>query len=128
ALGATLNDSATLSGGVQPGGTIAFSLFPPGDSACAGPPSFTQVVTVSGNGTYSTSGGFVPSTPGPGQWAAVYSGDANNNPTSSSCPAGSVVISPAPIPTLGGWGMLLFVLLLLGITFVTFRRRPAARP
>ena len=43
-----------------------------------------DVVTVSGNGTYTTAagtnpGGYVPTATGTYQWVAVYGGDANNN-------------------------------------------------
>ena len=44
---------------------------------------YTDMVTVSGNGTYTTAtgtnpGGYVPTAAGTYQWVAVYSGDSNN--------------------------------------------------
>jgi uncharacterized repeat protein (TIGR01451 family) len=82
--GMPLTDSATLTGGFNPGGTITFNLFPPNGTT----PVYTNVVTVNGNGTYDTSmgtnpGGFLPTAPGDYQWVASYSGDANNDPVAS---------------------------------------------
>jgi len=84
-VGQTTNDSATLSGGNNPTGTITFSLTDPSNAIV-----YTDVVTVSGNGTYSTAamgtnpGGFTPSMLGTYQWVASYSGDTNNTPVSTS--------------------------------------------
>jgi uncharacterized repeat protein (TIGR01451 family) len=72
--GVPLTDSATLAGGFRPGGTITFTLLVPG-----GGPVDTDVVPVSGNGTYTTPTGFVPTVPGTYQWVARYSGDPNNH-------------------------------------------------
>src|SRR5262249_41246026 len=49
-----LNDSATLSGGFQPTGTITFSLFYNGGATAVR----TETVPVNGNGTYATTAGF----------------------------------------------------------------------
>jgi uncharacterized repeat protein (TIGR01451 family) len=71
--GATLSDSAVLSGGFFETGTITFTLTGPGGF------SVTQTDTVNGNGTYtasdSLSGGAAAGTY---TWSAVYSGDGNN--------------------------------------------------
>ena len=45
---------------------------------------YTDTVTVSGDGTYTTAtgnnpGGYVPTAAGTYQWVAVYSGDSNNS-------------------------------------------------
>ena len=122
-INAVLNDSATLSGGINPTGSITFSLFPPSDPTCSGAPSFTQTKTVNGNGTYSTSGGPAASVVGVWHWQVDYSGDANNPPAHSGCLAETVTITKA-IPTLSEWGMLLMVLLLVGIGLRTMSRRP----
>ena len=83
----TLNDSATLSGGSNPTGTITFYLMAPGSSAST-PLSqavYTDTVTISGNGTYSTStagtnkGGYLPQISGTYEWVAIYSGDSTNS-------------------------------------------------
>jgi hypothetical protein len=77
--GAKLTDTAVLSGGYNPTGTITFTLYNPGNVAV-----YTNVVTVSGNGTYTTAtgtnpGGYLPSETGTYLWSAVYSGDGNNS-------------------------------------------------
>lgn len=74
----TLADSAVLSGGFSPTGTLTFTLFQGNSST----PIDTETVTVSGNGTYKTPTGFTTSTTGTYQWDATYSGDASNNPAS----------------------------------------------
>jgi hypothetical protein len=81
--GVPLTDSATLTGGFNPGGTITFTLEGPGGGVV-----YTNVVTVSGNGTYDNSvgtnpGGFLPTVPGTYEWLATYSGDDNNHPIAS---------------------------------------------
>lgn len=74
----TMMDTATLSGGFNPTGTITFSLF-----AAGGFVVDTETVTVSGNGTYTTPTGYIPISVGTCQWMATYSGDANNGPGST---------------------------------------------
>jgi hypothetical protein len=86
----TLMDSAVVAGGYNPGGTITFYLMPPGSTSST-PLSqavYTDVVTVSGNGTYTTAqgnnpGGYVATAAGTYQWVAVYSGNGNNNQVTS---------------------------------------------
>ncbi|WP_427887348.1 prealbumin-like fold domain-containing protein [Kribbella sp. GL6] len=80
------NDDATISGAFSPTGSVTFKLFAPADATCSGSAAFSQTVTVSGNGTYSTSNAaFVASTLGTWRWLVTYSGDGNNNPTTSAC-------------------------------------------
>ncbi len=81
--GVPLTDSATLAGGFDPGGAITFTLTGPGGGVV-----YTNVVTVTANGTYTTAqgtnpGGFVPTVAGTYQWMASYSGDDNNHPDAS---------------------------------------------
>ena len=88
------NDDATISGAFTATGTITFDLFSPADATCAGTPAFTQTVNVNGNGTYSTTNtSFVASTLGTWRWQVSYSGDANNNPTTSACGVESFTIA-----------------------------------
>jgi hypothetical protein len=81
------NDDATLSSVTgNAGGTITFDLFNPSDATCAGTPAFTQTVNVSGNGTYSTTNtSFIASSDGTWRWQVTYSGDANNQGSTSAC-------------------------------------------
>ena len=105
AVGATaLTDSATLSAGVNPGGTITFYLFDPSQTCSATPESgtyaFTTIVNVTdGNGTYGPVTGPVPNVKGTWNWLAVYSGDANNNGADSGCGNEPVTVNPAPSTT-----------------------------
>jgi hypothetical protein len=97
-LGAPVRDTATVSGGSSPTGSVTFSLF--SDVGCA-----TQVFTSTNPlaaGT-ATSDTFTPTAAGTYRFIASYGGDANNNPVTSACGAAneSVVIAPfvAPAPT-----------------------------
>ena len=107
-----LTDSATLSGGNSPTGSITFTLFHNGGTT----PVDTETVTVSGNGTYTTPTGFtLPTTGtviGTYQWHASYSGDGSNNPVSENnaaneqvtVSAASPAISTTPNPSTGVFG------------------------
>ena len=110
-LGSTkLSDSATLSGGANPTGTITFYLFAPGVTPNAADSNsvFSDTLTVNGNGAYDTNGGtapggYMPAVIGTYQWLAVYSGDANNSSaTSKFGDEAQVVVSPAAISTFEG--------------------------
>jgi hypothetical protein len=80
------NDNFTLSGGFNPTGSITFNLYDPSNATCSGTPALTQTVTVSGNGTYSTTNTtFVASAEGTWRWASSYTGDGNNEAASSAC-------------------------------------------
>ena len=101
-LGSTaiaLKDSAVLSGGLNPTGTITFTLFFNGGAT----PVDTETVTVSGAGTYNTPTGFtVPlakTSAGTYQWNAAYSGDSNNNPVSENNAVSEQVVVLAPPAT-----------------------------
>ena len=78
-----LTDSAKLSSGYAPAGTMTFRLYAPDGTTVVD----TETVPVSGNGTYSTPSGYtLPASgtvTGIYQWVASYSGDPNNNPASS---------------------------------------------
>jgi hypothetical protein len=82
-VGGTIQDAATLSGGLSPTGTITWNLYGPGDTSCSTPiKTFTE--TVSGNGTY-TSPTYTTTSTGTYRWIASYSGDANNLSTAGAC-------------------------------------------
>ena len=79
----TFTDTATLVGGSSPTGSIVFTLVGPNSTTL-----YTDVVTVSGDDSYSTASGTNPggyTLPGSGtvagtyQWDASYNGDTNNN-------------------------------------------------
>jgi uncharacterized repeat protein (TIGR01451 family) len=75
--GAQMTDSAVLSGGSSPTGTLTFNLFAPGEDPAVSLPVHSDTLPVSGNGTYN-SGGYTPTAPGTYEWIAVYSGDSTN--------------------------------------------------
>lgn len=98
-LGGSFTDTAVLSGGVSPTGTVTFAFYPPGDTTCAAPAVFTPPpVAVNGAGSY-TSAAFTPTQTGTYLSVATYSGDHNNSGATTSCGAAgeSVVVSPAPV-------------------------------
>jgi hypothetical protein len=92
----TVTDTATLTGGLSPTGTVTFRLF--SDATCMAQ-VFTSTNPVT-NGQ-ATSGSFAPTAAGTYRWTAAYSGDARNNPVVSTCgaPNESVTITKAT-PTL----------------------------
>jgi len=87
--GTKLTDSATLTGGANPTGTITFTLTAPNGSTVD-----TEAATVSGNGTYNTPNGYLPSAAGTYQWVASYGGDSNNNPVATISGAGPEIVNP----------------------------------
>jgi hypothetical protein len=87
--GAKLTDTATLSGGFSPTGTIDFILTLNGSQVDS------EVVTVNGNGQYSTPNGYLPVQTGTYQWVANYSGDTNNNPINSNLGDEPETVTPA---------------------------------
>ena len=82
-IGGAISDTATLTGLVDPDetGVVAFGLFT--NTHCLGLPVYESVAPES-NGTVN-SGSYRPTTPGSYYWAAVYTGDSNNNPTIEFC-------------------------------------------
>jgi uncharacterized repeat protein (TIGR01451 family) len=83
-VGSAIHDTATLSGGSNPTGTITFHLYSTSncdpDSEIAAAMSSKPVV----NGG-ATSDSYTPTAAGDYYWIAVYSGDADNNGVSGSC-------------------------------------------
>ena len=103
--GASLYDTAHLAGGIDPGGTITFTLFGPDDQTCSGAPAYTTTVAVTGNGNY-RSAAFVVPVPGTYRWVATYSGDALNaavgrTACGDSTETSSVSSTPEPTPDPG---------------------------
>ncbi|MGH9124725.1 MAG: beta strand repeat-containing protein, partial [Acidimicrobiales bacterium] len=79
-----ISDTATLTGGDDPTGTITFDLYPEGDTFCRSDPIRTFSVAVNGDGSYSSPA--VPVTVvGTYQWVASYSGDSNNFSADGAC-------------------------------------------
>lgn len=94
-----VTDSATLFDINDPTGTISFDLF---YTTCFSAPIYTDLVTVNGNGNYSTNvgnnpGGYFATSPGTYFWVAAYGGDPNNGQGTSGC--GEPVTVTAASPT-----------------------------
>lgn len=90
-VGGVVFDTAALSGGVNPTGTVTFRLYWPGDTACTHAPVFTSTNAVSA--AAATSGAFAVRTAGVYRWTASYSGDANNVAVVGPCNDGNESVS-----------------------------------
>jgi hypothetical protein len=95
-VGAAVSDTATVTSGDAPTGSVTFRLFPPTDPACSNAagavytsPAETLVSGVAHSGTYNT--GAV----GTYHWMAAYSGDANNAALTNPCSEESVTTMQA---------------------------------
>jgi hypothetical protein len=98
-IGGAIRDTAHLSGGFHPSGTITFRLYAPGDRTCAGNAVFASTVAVAGNNDY-TSHSFIPTSPGGYRWIVGYSGDFHNHragPTVCGDPAELAIVRPSGI-------------------------------
>jgi hypothetical protein len=76
-VGGAIRDTAHLSDGFRPTGTIRFRLYGPTNHGCRGTPVFVATVKVSGNDDYA-SPPFTPAATGTYHWVDAYSGDARN--------------------------------------------------
>ncbi len=83
-LPGTVFDTATLSGALQPVGTIGFQVFGPDDATCAARAVFTSTTAVAGNAAYQ-SAAFAPVAAGTYRFVTSYSGDVNNAPRPGLC-------------------------------------------
>ena len=139
-VGGVIFDEATVTGRVlpQPGATIDFKLYGPGDTTCAGPPLFESTVSYPVSGGAVRSASFTPTVVGVSRWVATYSGDANNDSATGECgdPAEMVEVSLNPdveLPATGSETDMLLrtggVLAILGLVLLRFgsRRRPSLR-
>jgi hypothetical protein len=100
--GGALADTATLSGGSAPTGTIRFGLFGPDNANCGGTAVFTSTKTVTGNSSYS-SDPYTAVLGGTYRWVASYSGDPTNNPVVGTCNASgeSSTVTACPLSLAG---------------------------
>jgi hypothetical protein len=95
AVGSPISDTATLTGGSSPTGSISWNVYAASDSSCATPLNTSSLTAaVAGNSSYN-SPTFTPSVAGSYKWVATYSGDANNVSVSNSCS------DPAEVSTVG---------------------------
>jgi len=127
-LGGAIHDTALLSGGLNPTGTITFRLFGPNDATCTAAAIFTSTQPVAGNGSY-VSGSFTPVLVGVYRWIATYSGDNANAASATACNDAneSVTVSVASAqvavtPALSEWAIGLLALLVGMLGFVAMRK------
>ena len=88
--GAKLTDTASLTGGYSPAGTITFTLTGPGNTVVD-----TETVAVTGDSTYTTPSGYLPTAVGTYTWSASYGGDSNNGPASDNGQNETETVVPA---------------------------------
>ncbi len=93
-VGSSIADKATVSGGMNPTGTVTFKLY--NNSSASGTPLFTDIETLSGG--IATSSGYTATAAGTDYWVATYNGDSNNSSVTSGTALEPVTISPPPTP------------------------------
>lgn len=98
-VGTPIHDTAVVSGGEDPTGTVSFSLHAPGDLQCFGPdlvaglPGFKNLPFIAGQSV--TSAAAVTTHVGTYRWVATYSGDPGNRFASSGCGSELVTVTTA---------------------------------
>jgi hypothetical protein len=95
AIGSSIADKATVTGGHTPTGTVTFRLY--NNSTATGSPLFTDTKPLSSGSA--TSAGYVPAATGKYYWVATYNGDSTNNTASSGSSDEPVTIATA-VPTI----------------------------
>jgi hypothetical protein len=91
--GAALHDTAVLTDGFSPTGTVTFELYPPSDPTCAGTPVYTDTDAVSS--ATAASDNYTATVAGTYQWIARYAGDALNESADGACGDEPVVVAAA---------------------------------
>ena len=77
-----MTDTATLTGGDSPSGTVTFGLYTDTTCTTAVTPAVGGTVALSGTSATSSSS-WTPSAVGPYYWLTTYNGDKSNNPITS---------------------------------------------
>jgi hypothetical protein len=95
-IGISVSDKGTVAGGLNPSGTVSFSLFGPTDTTCTGTPVFISANQPLSGGSAS-SGSFTPTTTGTYHWVATYNGDDANLTAVSGCGDEPVTIVAAAV-------------------------------
>jgi Bacterial Ig-like domain (group 3) len=96
-VGAQIDDTALVTGGDSPTGTVTFYLFSPDNATCANNSGETWLqswtVALHSDGKASVPNpGYTTAETGTYQWVAQYSGDANNKSATSECGTEAVTI------------------------------------
>jgi RHS repeat-associated protein len=94
--GKPVTDTAKVSGGFSPTGTVSWNVYAGGDSSCHTPLNSQPLTANLNNGT-AQSPSYTPGSAGTHQFVATYDGDANNQAASTICgdKAEQVVVMPA---------------------------------
>jgi uncharacterized repeat protein (TIGR02543 family) len=90
-VGSAIADTATVSGGYKPTGTVTFNLYD--NPTASGSPLFTDTEPLSGGGA--TSASYTTTAAGADYWVATFNGDANNNAVSSGSADEPVAVTKA---------------------------------
>lgn len=99
-VGGKISDTATLSGGNAPTGSITFNVYGPGDTTCSKSlATLASTSAVSGNGSY-TSAQYTTTKVGTYRFIARYTGDGANSAVNTKCnDANESVTTTAPFIT-----------------------------
>jgi hypothetical protein len=84
-VGTVIFDTVKVTNGMDPGGTVTFSLYSPADATCSAAAIFTSTVTLDANGSAKSASFAGTHTAGTYNWIAVYNGDANNVSSNDKC-------------------------------------------
>jgi RHS repeat-associated protein len=102
-VGQPIGDTATVSGGFSPGGSVSFNVYSADDTSCQTPLNHNPLTANLTNGQAS-SPDFTPSTAGTYQFVATYEGDQNNQQVATKCgdPSEQVTVHSVapPAPTI----------------------------
>jgi hypothetical protein len=93
--GASVADTATVTNGYQPTGSVVFNLFNNVD--CAGTPVYTSGSVTLSSG-HATSAAYVVNESGTWEWTATYLGDTYNTGSTSACGSEPVTVGKATPP------------------------------
>ncbi len=100
-VGTQIHDTAQVSGGDNPTGTVSFFLYPPSDTNCTSgdSPGWVQHVdvTLGADGSATSAGTpYTTTVVGTYNWIATYNGDANNDSATTACNSEQVTIGKDP--------------------------------
>jgi hypothetical protein len=90
-VGSSIADTATVTGGYSPTGTVTFNLY----SNSSGTGTLVTDANVPLVNGVATSPGYTATATGTDYWVATYNGDSNNSPVSSGTASEPVTITPA---------------------------------
>ncbi|MFZ0130242.1 MAG: hypothetical protein WB808_04510 [Candidatus Dormiibacterota bacterium] len=83
--GTVIWDTVRVTDGLDPSGTVTFSLYSPSDSSCSGPAIFSSTVALLADGSAKSASFSGTKTAGTYEWIAVYNGNANNAGSNDKC-------------------------------------------